>query len=243
MPSDLSQIDALVLCGGLGKRLRATIGETQKVMAEVNSRPFLDIILEYIKKEGLRRVILCAGFQADKVKSYYQAKKTGLEIEFSVEKEPLGTGGAIKNTKSLVKSNPFFVFNGDSLCPVRLNDLLMFHNEHKALASVAISKVKDASDFGAISVDSTGKITAFDEKQKKSAGYVNAGIYCFAKNIFDVMPQTKIFSIEKDFFPLLTGKSFYGFETGEDFLDIGTPERYSQAKHNLGKEQVSGGSE
>ncbi len=237
MQTDLKHIDALVLCGGLGKRLRPAVGETQKVMAQVAGRPFLDIVLKYIRKEGLRRAVLCAGYQGEEIRRHYQGKNDGLTIKVIIEKEPLGTGGAVKNAKTLVKSNPFFVFNGDSLCPVRLAEFLKFHSGHKALASVAVSRVKDAGDFGTVSLDGAGKITAFNEKQKKSAGFVNAGVYCFSEGVFGAMPKEKVFSIEKDFFPLLAGKEFYGFEAGGNFLDIGTPERYEEARRKLEKER------
>lgn len=237
MPTDLNHIDALVLCGGLGKRLRPVVGETQKVMAEVGGVPFLDLILDYLGKEGLRRAVLCAGFQAEQLQAHYKSKKTNLAVDFSIEKEPLGTGGAVKNAKGFIKSDPFFVFNGDSFCRLVLKNFLEFHKSRAAIASVAVSKVNNAGDFGSMTMDASGKITAFDEKLKSTAGYVNAGVYCFDKKIFDFMPDQAVFSIEKDFFPGLTGRPFFGFVTKEVFYDIGTPERYQTAQEKLRKER------
>jgi NDP-sugar pyrophosphorylase family protein len=229
--TSLSDVDVLILCGGLGKRLRPVIGESQKVMAEVSHRPFLDIILEYLAKENFKRIILCTGYKANVIEEYYQDRDFGLSLEFSHEDIPLGTGGAIKHAKRFVKSNPFFVCNGDSLCELHFRKFLEFHKTKKAFASIAIVKVKETRDFGAVKVDKSRRIIAFQEKKGDfTLKYVNAGVYCFEKDIFKMMPSQKRFSLEKDFFPLCVGKNFYGYLMRKRFLDIGTPERYKQAR-------------
>jgi len=232
-------IDVLILCGGMGTRLRSTIGETQKVMARVGARPFLDIILEHIEHQGLRRVVLCAGYRADAVEEYYRSKEgrggqsrpaPTLTIEFSNETEPLGTGGAIKVAEPLVKSQRFFVLNGDSFCPVDFKKFLDFHLFNKALASLVLSQAKERQDFGTVEIDNQQKVVAFKEKIKSdAAALLNAGVYCFEKDIFQYIPKQKKFSLEHDVFPNLVDKKFYGFVVNESFMDIGTPERYKNA--------------
>ena len=202
-------------------------------MDNVGGHPFLDIILSEIKKQGIVRVILCAGYKAEALEEYYRKNHLGLQIEFSKEVEPLGTGGAVKNAKAFVKSDHFFVLNGDSLCRLDLKEIFNFHLVKKAMATIAVSEVKDAKDFGSIVLDKELRIKAFSEKEKSSAGYVNAGIYVFERKIFDLMPAQKQFSAEKDLFPKLAGKEFYGFITKEEFIDIGTPERYRVARVSL----------
>lgn len=232
-------MDVLILCGGLGTRLRGAVGETQKVMALVDDRPFLDILLEHIQCQGFRRVILCVGYRAETVECYYRQRKSPLTLVFSKEHEPLGTGGALKLAEPLVKASRFFVLNGDSFCPVDFGKLLRFHQTKKALVSMVVSRVKETSDYGTVVVDANSQeVKAFVEKEKLSVGAgrdlplqrVNAGVYCFEKNIFKLMPQQKKFSLEHDVFPHLVGREFYGFVVDEEFTDIGTPERYQQAK-------------
>lgn len=233
--SNLSEIDVLILCGGFGTRLRPTVGDSQKVMAKIDDRPFLDIILDYVMKEGFQHVVLCAGYKSESLEGYYKNKNSPLIIEFSKEEEPLGTGGAVKHARKFIQSNPFLVLNGDSFCPVRLKEFVGFHKNKKALASVVVSRVKDAGDFGAIDMESDDRITAFKEKTEKTLSYVNAGVYCFDRNVFHHIPQEDKFSMEKDFFPKLIGQGFFGYKTNKDFIDIGTPERYQAAKQLLRK--------
>ncbi len=232
----LKNINAVILCGGLGKRLRSVVGESQKIMAQVDGQPFLDILLTYLKIQGIKRVVLCTGYKADSVEHYYRENTQGLTIEFSREEEPLGTGGALKNAQNLIKSDSFFLLNGDSFCAADLNAFFDFHQIKKSMATVAVSKVTDGKDYGTITLDPNFKITAFKEKDQKSANaYVNAGIYCFNKQVFSLMPDQQKFSLECDLFPKLVNKDLYGFVIKEEFFDIGTPERYNQIKNILKK--------
>ena len=232
--NDLNDIYALILCGGLGTRLRSEIGETQKVMALVDGHPFLDFNVELLRKQGVERIILCTGFQSTQVEDYYRGEK-GSKIVFSSEKSPLGTGGAIKNAQTLIQSHPIFVFNGDSFCQVDLSAVLDFHKKKKALATVVLSKVKDSRDYGRVVIDKDAQIVEFKEKKERGEGYVNAGIYCLDKDIFKVMPKETKFSIERDCFPQWIGKKLYGFIVDQEFFDMGTPERYGKIREGLKK--------
>ena len=240
----LSKTDAVILCGGQGKRLRPVVSATSKVMADVNGRPFLDIVIAHLKKQGIRRVILCTGYKADQVEDYYRKNSPlkgtygqGLTFEFSRESDPLGTGGALKNAWYFIESEPFLVFNGDSFCAVDLNALLDFHQSRLARASVVVSRVpaQEAGAFGKISLDKDARILGFREKETDQGGGhgVNAGVYCFNKDILLSLPDIKRFSLEQDVFPALAGKGFYGFCVNQEFYDIGTPERYETARQAL----------
>ena len=234
--SDLKDKDVLILCGGLGKRLRSKVQDAQKVMAKVSERPFLDILLDYLAQQGFKRIILCTGYKADTVEQYYHHKKTNLLIEFSKENEPLGTGGAIKNAAPLVHSDRFFILNGDCFCALDYARLLSFHKEKKAIASLVLCRVQERKDFGSVMLGESDAIIDFLEKiSESSTPYISAGIYCFNKNIFNLMPEKNQFSIEKEFFPLLVGKGFFGFKAGQEFIDIGTPERYERAESFIKK--------
>ena len=154
---DHKNIDVVILCGGLGTRLREEIGESQKAMALVDDRPFLDIILDHLKKQGFQRVILCTGYQSSHVEDHYRNQDVGLSIEFSNEAEPLGTGGALKQVQQMIQSDIFFVLNGDSFCPIDYQALLSFYLLKEALASIAVNTVSEASDFGTIGFDDNKK--------------------------------------------------------------------------------------
>ena len=227
----LKNIDAVILCGGLGKRLRSVIGASQKTMADFNGHPFLMFVLNHLKNQGIRRLIFCTGFKARDIENYFKRNNLGLKIEFSREKKPLGTGGALKLAKSLIQSDHFFVLNGDSFCPLSLNALSRYHMKRKALATLAVLKVNDIRDFGAVVLDRKGKITHFIEKGKvKRKLTVNAGVYCLSQKIFSLMPRRMKFSLEYDCFPDLMNKNFFGFKVRQKFFDIGTPERFKYAQ-------------
>lgn len=229
--TDLSKIDVVVLCGGLGKRLRTSIGESQKTLARIEEKPFLELLLGEFARQGFRRAILCSGYKSEEVETFVKNTRLNLKMEISCESEPLGTGGAIKNAKPLVQSNPFVALNGDCFCPLDYREFVQFHQKHKAVASIALTTVQDSRDYGSIIVDQANQILSFQEKiETASVSVINTGVYCFEKDIFDLMPSENKFSIEKDFFPRLVGKKFYGYPTQVDFFDIGTPERLSQAK-------------
>ncbi|MBF0384367.1 MAG: nucleotidyltransferase family protein [Candidatus Omnitrophica bacterium] len=231
MKNKLKNIDVVILCGGLGKRLRPMTGEAQKTMAMVAGHHFLDILLGYLSKQGFKRVILCTGFFAQEVEEYYKKNDFGLKLEFSREPEPLGTGGAFKNAEGMINSGTFFGLNGDCFCPVDYSAVYEFHKEHNGVTTLVVAQVADSRDFGSIILDKDGAISDFLEKDaSRGISYINAGIYCFEKKIFDFMPKLKKFSIETDVFPSIIKKGFYGFLTGAEFIDIGTPERFSKAQ-------------
>ncbi|MCK5580175.1 MAG: NTP transferase domain-containing protein [Candidatus Omnitrophica bacterium] len=231
----LSTIDTVILCGGLGKRLRSEIGETQKTMVDIDGEPFLDILLGYLAGQGLRRFILCTGYQSQEVEEYYRSKQTDFEVVFSKEQEPLGTGGAIKNAQAQVKGERFFALNGDCLCDLDYAKFLDFHLSKNAMMSIAVSAAVEKQDYGSIQLDDKGRVTSFQEKVEARPGfaYVNAGVYCFEKDVFSLMPEQDKFSVEEDFFAGIPVKEFFGFEIEKSFMDIGTPERLVAAKKKL----------
>lgn len=230
----VSDIDFLVLCGGLGTRLRS-VTDGPKVMAEIQGEPFLDFLLKYLVKQGAKRIILCAGYKAESLVGHYKQKFSDVEVLFSIESEPLGTGGALKNAAKFLKSDCFFALNGDCFTPINYEEFLKFYEQKNALGALVALKIEDGKDFGTIEMNALDEIDAFKEKvETKEAQYINAGIYCFDRGAMDKMPEGK-FSIEYDFFPQMIGHSFYGFKTEAPFIDIGTPDRLEWAKKHLGE--------
>ena len=225
--------DVVILAGGLGKRLQSVTGGGQKVLASVGGKPFLEILIDYIAAQGGRRFILCTGHGAGQVEEYFRAKG-GVDIVFSREDAPLGTGGAIKQGAALVNSAVFLAMNGDCFCAIDYQALLRAHHKRAARATIAVTRVPDAREYGTIECDGQGRILAFKEKQPQpQAALINTGTYCLSKDVFELAPSPAKFSIEYDFFPHLVGKDFYGFEVEHQFIDIGTPERYAWAQQHL----------
>lgn len=227
--NSLKGIDVIILGGGQGTRLRDVVKDRPKPMADINGRPFLDILINYISNFGFRRFILSIGYLAEVIEKYYQTNNALYEVVFSKENEPLGTGGAVKNAEKYIRSNPFLVLNGDSFCPVDLNNFFCFHLAKEALCSMVIADTENVGAGGGVTVDDSQKIVGFGEKQQQGKGHISAGIYLFEKKVLSLIPAGTNHSLEYDLFPALAGRKFYGYKTNEKMIDIGTPERYFKA--------------
>jgi len=225
----LSTTDVLILCGGMGTRLQPVSGGGQKILVEFAGRPFIDILIESLLPFGFQRFILCIGYERDRVKRHFISKN--LEVVFSGENKPLGTGGAVKNAMPYVRSSPFLLLNGDSLCRIDYTKFLEFHSIKGGLLSIVLANPMTESGYGVIDINDNGRITSFKEKAKPNEGnYVNAGIYLMNYEVFRLMPHLNKFSLEYDLFPKALMHGCYGFVTEEEVIDIGTPERYLRAK-------------
>ncbi|MCM8797338.1 MAG: sugar phosphate nucleotidyltransferase [Candidatus Omnitrophica bacterium] len=236
----MKDIDAVILCGGLGKRLRSVVADRPKSLAQVNNKPFLDILIEYLASFGFRRFVLCIGYMAEAIRRHYERNFGPLKIVFSQEDEPLGTGGAIKNAQLLIHSDPFLALNGDSFFKLDLWDFYKFHLTKKAIFSIALSKPKNDKNSGVVLLDKNKKVIAFKEKAKpEKESYSNAGIYLMSRKIFQDMQDSRVFSLEYDIFPALIGKGCYGYYGGDEFIDIGTPENLAIAGDFLEKLKIT----
>ncbi|MEW6376165.1 MAG: nucleotidyltransferase family protein [Thermodesulfobacteriota bacterium] len=227
----LQRTDVAILCGGLGTRLRGVLDDRPKPMAEIEGRPFLDILIDHIAKYGATHFILCTGYKGNFVKRYYERKEGKLKFIISEEKKTLGTAGAIKHAELFIGSNPFLVLNGDSFCEVDMKDFFRFHTEKKAFLSVAVTPVEDSKDYGVIQLDRDQKITHFSEKKMAGgSGLINAGVYFFSRKVLKEIPSGKKQSLEYDLIPKILNKGVYGYKTDSPLLDIGTAERLQKAR-------------
>ena len=236
--SGIEKLDAYILCGGLGTRLRASVPEVPKALAPVEGRPFLDLLLAYLSGQGLRRFILCAGHRASEIASRRSEFERYGQIELSVEARPLGTAGALVQALRYGRSERFFAFNGDSLLVADLGAMLAFHRDRDAALTLALAAPAGTADVGSVRIDSSGRVVSFEEKGGGGAGALcNAGAYVISRGLLLRFGATRPLSLERDVFPSLLDEPVYGFRTG-GFLDIGTPGRYSQASRwvaeNLG---------
>lgn len=235
MPNLPKNIDVFILCGGEGRRLKKISGEIPKPMVCIGQRPFLDILIDSMRRSGFRRFVLGIGYRAGFVEKYYRENEIpGVEIVFSRERRPLGTGGAVKKAERLIKSEIFFVLNGDSFSDFDTKNFIRFYKQKKADLLVLLRKVKSNHDYGAITVNKRSEITCFSEKNPRMrSSFINGGVYLFNKNAFLEMPKNRKFSLEYDFFPRMIGNGLYGYKRSGFFIDIGTPERYFAAKKYL----------
>ena len=237
----INECDCVILCGGLGKRLQGVVSDVPKVMAQIDGRPFLDFVIEHLRSQQIERIVLCTGYKADQIESYYRDHDFGITIDFSTESEPLGTGGALKNASDIISSDPFFVLNGDSFLSADFQAFLDFHKVKESTASLLVSQVNESKDFGSLKLDENSQIVDFQEKDQDTEKHlVNAGIYCFNREVFSHMSEAKVFSLEHDLFPSLLGSKFFGYRVDKEFMDIGTPQRYESVKQKLIKDTTYG---
>ena len=225
----LQTTQAVILAGGLGTRLRATIGDIPKPLAEVNGRPFLAYQLDWLKSQGITQVVLCVGYRHELIEAHFgSGGSIGMQISYSIEREPLGTGGALWNARNLLR-DPFLAMNGDTYFELQLGPLLQQHLSQQAIATMSLVQVPDTSRFGAVTLDAEGYVSQFQEKGRSGAGLINAGIYALSNKVFDYFPVQMPVSIERDVFPVLSERRLLQACTLRGFhLDIGTPESYAE---------------
>lgn len=226
LQTKISDIPALILCGGLGTRIRRLYPGLPKSLVPINNTPFLSYLLDRLDMYGIRKVVLCTGFKKEQIYSYYKEKYKNMEINYSAEEVPLGTGGAIINALDLVFSEEILVLNGDSYCAVDLNEFVIWHYLSSFETSIVLCKNEDAKRFGACTIDERGMITSFCEKENDNAAHINAGIYLLRSDrVRSLNQQKRIVSLENDLFPFLVQeKKLSGFITNAAFIDIGTEE-------------------
>ncbi len=229
-------VDLLILCGGMGTRLRSVVADRPKPMAVIDQRPFLDILIDRFRKAGLRRFILCTGHLSEAIESHYAGRQDGIEVVISKEAQPLGTAGAVKLAEPHILTDPFLVANGDSYCEVDLSAFIRFHQARHAALSIVVSRSQDPKDYGTVRVDASQRIIGFAEKSDAGpGGLISAGIYLFGRPVLSAIPTGVKSSLECDVFPNLLARPCYAFSGTSLVLDIGTPARLSQVRQVLGK--------
>ena len=225
--------EAIILAGGFGTRLQTVVSDVPKPMAPVNRLPFLNYVFQYLKFFGIQKVILSTGYLSDKIISYYGQQYLGIEILYTKEETPLGTGGGIRLAMEQCQSKDVLVLNGDSFFDVNLNEYFIHHDKLKAQCSLALRKVDNASRYGTISLGFSNKIDSFKEKDgQEIPGLINGGVYILNRELY--LNETKsnsAFSIEKDFFETkIQQMNICGFEFSGYFIDIGIPDDYHRAQ-------------
>lgn len=216
---------ALVLCGGPGTRLHPVLPDRPKALAEIAGRPFLDRLLEHIAGWGIRRVVLGTGYMAGQIVEAIGPRRFGLDIAYSEENTPLGTGGAIRHALPHLTGASALVLNGDSFCGVDQAALLAAHARAKRRLTLTLVTVDDVGRYGAATIDRHGRIDGFSEKgESRGEGLINAGIYVMDLSLVREIPADIQLSLEEDLFPRWIAEGVNGYVADGPFIDIGTPE-------------------
>lgn len=226
-------MDAIVLAGGLGQRLQSAIVDLPKPMAPVNGRPFLSYLLDYLNESPATRCILATGHMHEKIASYYGDRYKDLNIAYSVEAEPLGTGGGLKQAFTHVTSPDVFVVNGDTYFEVDLRKLLQAHSEKGADLTIALKPMSDISRYGVVKVEAC-HIKSFEEKKEVAEGFINGGVYLARRSLFDGFNLPEKFSFEETFLKQVVAKlQVRAYFSDTYFIDIGIPQDYERAQREL----------
>ena len=224
---------AVILVGGLGTRLRPLTDNKPKPIMPVVNRPFLEHTLAHLKQFGINDVILAMSYLPDAIREYFgDGERCGVRLTYCMEKEPLGTAGAVKNAAAYLDSRPFIVLNGDDVfIEMNLDEVVSLHNEKKAKATIFLTQVENPSAFGVVETDATGKVKAFIEKPApgtERTNWINAGGYILEPEVLEYIPSGQHYMFEKGLFPHLLdiGAPVYGYKYNRYWLDMGTPAKY-----------------
>lgn len=214
-------MQAIVLAGGLGTRLKSVVQDLPKPMAPINGKPFLAFVLEYLKKQGITEVILSVSYKYELIQECFKDEFEGMKIRYNIEKELLGTGGAIKDALKLIQ-NQAYVLNGDTIFDINLKKLVL--NDSKIC--IALKQMQNFDWYGTVNVNDQGIVISFEEKVFKKQGLINGGAYLLKKDLFDEFDLEKKFSFEEF---LQVNHKILEIQTqifDDYFIDIGIPEDY-----------------
>lgn len=224
--------EAIVLAGGLGTRLREVVTDVPKSMAKVNGRPFLEYQLSYLASWGVKHVVLSVGYKSELIIEHFGRQFNGVDIDYAVEEELLGTGGGVMKAFSFIKGYNAFVLNGDTFFEVNLSRLSDYQRIKECDTCIVLRFVDDISRYGSVKMDEEYRIVDFTEKGVETGeGYINGGVYLLNKDDFTGRSFPLKFSIEKDYFEkYYLQELFFGLRCFSFFRDIGVPEDYYAAQ-------------
>ena len=226
-------MEAIVLAGGMGTRLKAVVPDLPKPMAPVAGRPFLEIVLSALADKGFSRVILSVGYKAEVIVSHFGQRFSGMAISYEIEESPLGTGGAMRAAMSRCDGDHVFVFNGDTFLDVEATDIERNWSWRRTPLIIA-KQVKDAERYGTLKVEGR-RVLGFYEKGVHGPGLINAGCYILPTDVLDRYDIGQAFSFETDYLPEAVQRNhFEYYMTNGLFVDIGVPEDYLLAQSIFG---------
>jgi NDP-sugar pyrophosphorylase family protein len=228
---------ALILCGGLETRIRPISFSTPKPLLPIGYQALLEYQIQYLKRYEFDRIILAIGYLQEQIVRYLDEHRLGVRLRYSFEKEPLDTGGAIKNAESMITSD-FLALNGDVIfSDLDLDKLIYAHKKFNALATVVLAKSTTPARFGAVELDESNRVVSFVEKSRKQTmreAWVNAGVYVIAPSVCGRISKGRRTSLELDVFPkLMRDGTIFGYKHEGYWADVGTPEDYLRVQKDL----------
>lgn len=240
---------AVIIAGGLGTRLRPLTYNTPKPIVPVANRPFVLYQIEHLRRHGVTEIILNLHYLSEAIKEILNdGKQLGVKIYYSLEPQPLGTAGAVKNAEEFFDEEPMVVFNGDILTDINISQIIELHKKKKARVTLTLTRVEDPTAYGLIILDEDHRVKHFIEKPSweqislhAGVSTVNAGIYVIDPKIFRGVPKGVEYSFERQLFPSLLerGEPIYGFVSDRYWIDIGNPVQYQQAHEAILRNEVA----
>ncbi len=227
--------ECIILAGGLGTRLRSAVPDLPKCMAPVAGRPFLHHVIYWLQQQGITHFIFSLGYRSEVITDYIQRQHPLIKASFSVEEEPLGTGGAIRLACQKALTPQVLVVNGDTMFSIAVADLEVLHTDRAAACTLALKAMQRFDRYGMVSIAPDGRITGFAEKKYYESGLINGGIYIIDKAALLKEPLPDKFSFEKEYLERLYPQGrLFGQMQDAYFIDIGIPEDFEKAGHDLG---------
>ncbi len=229
---------AILLAGGKGTRLRSEVPDLPKPMAPVCGLPFLEILMLNLVEKGIESITLSVGYRHEVIQEYFGTRFKNIKINYVIEDTPLGTGGAlVKSLQSCDENEPVFVFNADTFIDLDLHEMYQAYSASEMDIAIALKRKKDTSRYGRVSIDKLkSQITGFEEKSGSEPGYINTGVYLLRKSFLNKIKYGHSFSLENDIFMKNFSQfSFFSYLTDGYFIDIGVPEDYRLAQHDMKK--------
>jgi D-glycero-alpha-D-manno-heptose 1-phosphate guanylyltransferase len=227
-------MQAIILAGGFGKRLRTVLSDVPKPMAPIHGKPFLAFLLDYIIGQGITEVVLSIHYLREQIEDYFKKNYNGATIRYAVEDEPLGTGGAILKSLPLIDADrPVFVLNGDTFLKMNFENMYLAHAAANSRLTMALRKLADCSRYGVVLTEGDS-VVDFSDAGCHEAGLINAGVYLLNAHLFNAFSLPEKFSFEKDFlFPNINRIAPRAFVVDDYFIDIGIPEDYARATQDF----------
>jgi D-glycero-alpha-D-manno-heptose 1-phosphate guanylyltransferase len=226
-------MQAIILVGGLGSRLRSISGNEPKPLIAVSGRPFLAFVLEHLVQQGIVDIILSVGYRKESIMETFGNKFQLARLRYAEEVVPLGTGGAIVNALRFVEEEDVLIINGDTLFLIDYAAMWRAYRESGAQLAIALKHTDDVGRYGVVKVGD-GRVLAFLEKTESGAGLINGGIYIASRFLFGDSPVGTTFSFEKDFLMPRVGRLRpLAYTSDAYFIDIGIPDEYERAQREL----------
>lgn len=226
--------EAIILAGGLGTRLREAVPDLPKCMAPVNNRPFIYYVISHLQKQGIQHFIFSLGYKSEAFTKYIAELLPDGNYELVIEKEPLGTGGAIKYACAHVQNTNVVVVNGDSIFKTNIAEQELIHTAHNAHCTLALKPMENFERYGVVELNEDQSISSFKEKQYYEKGLINGGVYLINARLFLEEHLPEKFSFETDYLQVLYNqRRIFGVIQEGYFIDIGIPEDYLRAQTEL----------